>query len=181
MSNRLIKKYPNRRLYDTRTSTYITLADVKQLVLAHEGFQVVDAKSGDDLTRSILLQIILEEEAGGAPMFTSEALAQMIRFYGNAMQGVMGTTLESGIRAMVELQDSMRDQAKKIYGDNITSPTEMWAKLMSGQGPGVQNLMSSFIEHSRTLTEQMQERMQQQARTMFGHLYPGKDDDGKPR
>ena len=114
-------------------------------------------------------------------MFTSEALAQMIRFYGNAMQGVMGKTLESGIRAMVELQDSMRDQAKKIYGDNITSPTEMWAKLMSGQGPGVQNLMSSFIEQSRTLTEQMQERMQQQARTMFGHLYPGKDDDGKPR
>ena len=69
--SRLIKKYPNRRLYDTRTSTYITLADVKELVLAHEDFQVVDAKSGEDLTRSILLQIILEEEAGGAPMFTS--------------------------------------------------------------------------------------------------------------
>ena len=78
--NRLIKKYPNRRLYDTRTSTYITLADVKELVLKHEEFRVVDAKTGDDLTRSILLQIILEEEAGGAPMFTSDLLAQMIRF-----------------------------------------------------------------------------------------------------
>jgi len=88
--SRLIKKYPNRRLYDTRTSTYITLADIKQLVLAHEPFQVVDAKSGDDLTRAILLQVILEEEAGGAPMFSSELLSQMIRFYGNAMQGMMG-------------------------------------------------------------------------------------------
>ena len=70
---RLIKKYPNRRLYDTRTSSYITLADVKDLVLGNEQFQVVDAKTGEDLTRSILLQIILEEEAGGAPMFTSVA------------------------------------------------------------------------------------------------------------
>ena len=86
---RLIKKYPNRRLYDTRTSSYITLADVKDLVLANDEFQVVDAKSGEDLTRSILLQIILEEEAGGAPMFTSDLLAHMIRFYGNAMQGVI--------------------------------------------------------------------------------------------
>ena len=77
---RLIKKYPNRRLYDTQTSSYITLADVKELVLEHGSFQVVDAKSGEDLTRNILLQIILEEEAGGAPMFTSDLLSQMIRF-----------------------------------------------------------------------------------------------------
>jgi len=75
---RLIKKYPNRRLYDTRTSTYITLADVKQLVLGNEEFQVVDAKSGDDLTRAVLLQIILEEESGGSPMFTSDVLTQFI-------------------------------------------------------------------------------------------------------
>jgi len=67
---RLIKKYPNRRLYDTQTSTYITLADVKQLVLENESFKVVDAKSSEDLTRSILLQIILEEESGGMPMFS---------------------------------------------------------------------------------------------------------------
>ena len=92
-SLRLIKKYPNRRLYDTKTSSYITLADVKELVLKQETFQVVDAKSGDDLTRPILLQIILEEEAGGVPMFSSEVLSQLIRFYGNAMQGMMGSYL----------------------------------------------------------------------------------------
>lgn len=103
---RLIKKYPNRRLYDTQTSTYITLADVKQLVLANENFQVVDAKSGEDLTRSILLQIILEEESGGMPMFSSNMLAQIIRFYGHAMQGIMGSYLEKNIQAFMEISSA---------------------------------------------------------------------------
>ena len=72
---RLIKKYPNRRLYDTATSSYITLADVKKLVLQQVPFKVADAKSNEDLTRSILLQIILEEESSGAPMFSSDMLS----------------------------------------------------------------------------------------------------------
>lgn len=101
---RVIKKYPNRRLYDTRTSAYITLADVKALVLKHQDFQVVDARSGEDLTRSILLQIILEEEAAGVPMFSIDALAQMIRFHGSAMQGVMGKCLENSLKAFSEMQ-----------------------------------------------------------------------------
>ena len=84
---RVIKKYPNRRLYDTETSTYITLTDVRQLVMDSAHFLVVDAKTSDDLTRSILLQIILEEESGGAPMFTEAVLANIIRFYGNAKIG----------------------------------------------------------------------------------------------
>jgi polyhydroxyalkanoate synthesis repressor PhaR len=108
---RLIKKYPNRRLYDTQTSSYITLADVKELVLKTRIFQVVDAKSGEDLTRSILLQIILEEEAGGMPMFTSDLLSQMIRFYGNAMQGMMGKYLENNIKAFTDMQSKLQDQA----------------------------------------------------------------------
>jgi len=98
---RLIKKYPNRRLYDTATSSYITLADVKQLVLEQVVFKVIDAKSDEDLTRSILLQIILEEESAGAPMFTSDMLSQIIRFYGNAMQGMMGSYLEKNIQTFV--------------------------------------------------------------------------------
>jgi polyhydroxyalkanoate synthesis repressor PhaR len=91
---RLIKKYPNRRLYDTANSGYITLADVKLMVLENIDFQVIDAKSGDDLTRAILLQIILEEESGGLPMFSAEMLAQMIRFYGTAQQTMMGAYME---------------------------------------------------------------------------------------
>jgi polyhydroxyalkanoate synthesis repressor PhaR len=97
-AQRVIKKYPNRRLYDTDTSSYITLAEVKQLVMGNEPVVVKDAKTGEDLTRSILLQIILEEEAGGAPMFSEAVLANIIRFYGHAMQGYMGSYLEKNVQ-----------------------------------------------------------------------------------
>ncbi|HSO46279.1 MAG TPA: polyhydroxyalkanoate synthesis repressor PhaR, partial [Rhodoferax sp.] len=89
-AHRVIKKYPNRRLYDTRTSTYITLSEVKDLVMHSEPFEVVDAKTGENLTRSILLQIILEAETSGSPMFTAPVLESLIRFYGHAMQGFLG-------------------------------------------------------------------------------------------
>ena len=88
---RIIKKYPNRRLYDTAISSYITLEDVKRLVLEYEKFRVIDAKTKDDITRSILLQIISEEEEQGSPIFTTEVLAHIIRFYGDTLQGMMGT------------------------------------------------------------------------------------------
>src|SRR6202163_5036823 len=114
---RLIKKYPNRRLYDTKTSSYITLADVKQMVLKQEEFQVIDAKSGDDLTRQILLQIILEEESGGVPMFSSDMLANIIRYYGHAMQGMMGSYLERSISAFHEAQKRFQEQAQSLYGE----------------------------------------------------------------
>ena len=101
---RVLKKYPNRRLYDTRGSAYITLADVKDMVLKVEDFEVRDAKTGEDLTRSILLQIILDEESGGVPMFSAQMLSQMIRFYGHSMQGMMGAYLEKNLQTFVELQ-----------------------------------------------------------------------------
>ena len=182
MQTRLIKKYPNRRLYDTRTSTYITLADVKQLVLGHEDFQVVDAKTGDDLTRSILLQIILEEEAGGAPMFSSDVLAQMIRFYGHAMQSMMGKFLETNVKTVSGMQDALKEQAKSLYGEATPGTPDIWAQFMKMQGPSVQTLMGSYLEQSRKITEQMQEKMHQQTKAMFGGLYPGArgaDQDGK--
>jgi polyhydroxyalkanoate synthesis repressor PhaR len=115
-SQRVIKKYPNRRLYDTDTSTYITLAEIKQLVMDSEAFAVVDAKSGDDLTRSILLQIILEEEASGSPMFTAPVLSHIIRFYGHAMQGMMGGYLEKNIQALMEMQVPM---VQGVMGNNM--------------------------------------------------------------
>ncbi|MBC7916205.1 MAG: polyhydroxyalkanoate synthesis repressor PhaR [Rhodoferax sp.] len=104
---RIIKKYPNRRLYDTDTSTYITLTEIKQLVMDSEPFVVLDAKTGEDLTRSILLQIILEEEANGSPMFTAPVLSNIIRFYGHAMQGFMGGYLEKNMQALMDLQSPM--------------------------------------------------------------------------
>jgi len=171
---RLIKKYPNRRLYDTRTSTYITLTDVKELVLKHEDFRVVDAKSGEDLTRSILLQIILEEEAGGAPMFSSDILAQMIRFYGNAMQGMMGQYLENNVNAFAEMQKKLQDQAQHLYGDNSAMNKDLWSQFLNFQGPAMQHMMGAYVEQSRKMFQQMQDSVQEQTRKMFaGFQLPG--------
>lgn len=171
---RLIKKYPNRRLYDTRTSSYITLADVKELVLARDEFQVVDAKSGEDLTRSILLQIILEEEAGGAPMFTSDLLSHMIRFYGNATQGMMGKYLENNIKAFTEMQAKLQDQARSIYGENSPVSQDLWAQFLNFQGPALQSVMGAYVEQSRKMFDQMQEKIESQTRNMFtGFSFPG--------
>ena len=163
---RLIKKYPNRRLYDTQTSTYITLADVKQLVLEQEEFQVIDAKSGEDLSRQILFQIILEEESGGVPMFTAQMLAQIIRFYGNAMQGMMGSYLEKNIQAFIDIQGKLTEQSKAFYETNKIGP-EMWTQFVNMQAPMIQSMMSNYIEQSKNLFVQMQENMQNQARSMF--------------
>ena len=113
---RIIKKYPNRRLYDTDTSSYITLAEIKQLVMESEPCVVVDAKTGEDLTRSILLQIILEEEANGSPMFTAPVLSNIIRFYGHAMQGMMGGYLEKNMQALMEMQAPM---VQGVMGTNL--------------------------------------------------------------
>ena len=112
---RTIKKYPNRRLYDTANSGYITLADVKQMVLDLIEFQVIDAKTGDDLTRAILLQIILDEESGGMPMFSSEMLAQMIRFYGTAQQTIMGQYMEQNVKAFMAIQKKLQDQTRGMF------------------------------------------------------------------
>ena len=152
---RVIKKYPNRRLYDTQTSAYITLADVRQLVMDSARFAVLDAKTSEDLTRSILLQIILEEESGGAPMFTEAVLANIIRFYGNAMQGFMGAYLEQNVQGFMDLQVKMAEQAKGM------SP-ESWAKLMNVQSPLMKGMMGSYVEQSKDVFTQMQEQMQDQ-------------------
>ncbi|MCA3179953.1 MAG: polyhydroxyalkanoate synthesis repressor PhaR [Burkholderiaceae bacterium] len=174
-SSRLIKKYPNRRLYDTQTSAYITLADVKQLVLENEDFRVVDAKSDEDLTRSILLQIILEEEASGAPLFTSQMLSQIIRFYGHAMQGMMGAYLEKSMGAFVDIQNTFQEQSKAFYdGKNLPTSPELWAQFMQVQTPMMQGMMSHYIDQSKNLFVQMQEQMQQQARSVFQNFpFPG--------
>ncbi|ABR89915.1 PHB accumulation regulatory domain protein [compost metagenome] len=167
ISERLIKKYPNRRLYDTQTSSYITLADVKQLVLDSEQFSVLDAKTDEDLTRSILLQIILEEEANGSPMFSSAALSQIIRYYGHAMQGMMGSYLEKNIQAFIDIQNKLTENSKDLYEGKPFSP-EMWTQFMNVQGPIMQGMMSNYIEQSKSLFVQMQEQMQTQSKNMFG-------------
>jgi polyhydroxyalkanoate synthesis repressor PhaR len=156
---RAIKKYPNRRLYDTQTSSYITMADIKDMVMGCEQFVVLDAKSGEDLTRSILLQIILEEESAGVPMFSTQALAQIIRFYGNTMQGLMGNYLEKNIQSFIDLQSRLTENSV------IKNPLI--------QNPLMQNFMGGYIEQSRQMFNQMQEQMSKQAESIIGNLGAG--------
>jgi polyhydroxyalkanoate synthesis repressor PhaR len=179
---RLIKKYPNRRLYDTKTSSYITLVDVKQMVLKQEDFQVLDAKSNDDLTRQILLQIILEEESGSVPMFSSDLLSQMIRSYGGAMQGFMGSYLEKNVEAFQQMQKALQEQSNRIYGDNSRTSNELWSQFMNLQGPAMQSLMQAYMEQSQKMFAQFQDQLQSQARNMFtGFSFPGFPQPQQPK
>jgi polyhydroxyalkanoate synthesis repressor PhaR len=186
---RIIKKYPNRRLYDTETSSYITLADVKKLVLDHVAFRVEDAKSHEDLTRSILLQIILEEETAGAPIFSSDMLSQIIRFYGNAMQGMMGSYLEKNIQTFIDIQKRLQDQSRQLYGQNPMLNSEAWGEFVKMQGPAIQGLMGRYLEQSANAFLEMQQQLQTQTRNLFGGFpfpnftgakpEPGNDDSSK--
>ena len=148
----IIKKYPNRRLYDTSTSAYITLADIKKMVVGFKPFIVLDAKTSEDLTRSILLQIILEEESGGVPMFSAESLANIIRFYGHTMQSAMGRALEKNFQTMMEMQARFNEQRQTL------SP-EAWAQMMNPQSGLMQNWIGGYAEQSRSVYAQMQEQM----------------------
>ena len=156
---RVLKKYPNRRLYDTQSSSYVTLADVKQMVLEGAPFEVRDAKSGADLTRSILLQIILEEESAGVPMFSAETLSQLIRFYGHAMQGAMGSVLEQNMKAMAAMQ-------ARMLGGATAAP-------IAGIG-SLPNMMGSYLEQSQRLMAEMQEKFAQAPGSLFTGFAPPK-------
>ncbi|PJK08650.1 polyhydroxyalkanoate synthesis repressor PhaR [Lysobacteraceae bacterium NML95-0200] len=141
---RIIKKYPNRRLYDTDISSYITVEDVRQLIMDGEEFEVRDAKSGEDLTRQVLLQIISEQEQGGQPLLSNQLLSQLIRFYGDSLQGFMGNYLERSMQLFLEQQNQFRQQLGSMMGqapwsmlNQMTERNmEIWTqfqKFMAGQ------------------------------------------------
>jgi polyhydroxyalkanoate synthesis repressor PhaR len=152
--HRVIKKYPNRRLYDTKHSTYITLFDIKGLVMTQEPFVVIDVKSGEEITRSILMQIILEEESGGHPLFSTQSLMQMIRFYGNSLQGMMSPFLEQNLNQFVDLQNQYVLHCQKIGG--LSSP-ESWLSFINNRSSTeVMNPMQFFTNAGAQFWEQMQ-------------------------
>ncbi|MEV8519420.1 polyhydroxyalkanoate synthesis repressor PhaR [Dyella marensis] len=137
---RIIKKYPNRRLYDTEISSYITLEEVRQLVIDGETFEVRDAKSGDDLTRSVLLQIISEHEEKGQPMLSPQLLSHIIRFYGDSLQGFMGPYLERSLQVFLDQQQQFRNQLNSLLGqtpwsmlnDLTQRNMDAWKSMQSG-------------------------------------------------
>ena len=158
---RIIKKYPNRRLYDTITSSYITLSEVKQLVMKREPFEVRDVKTGEDITRSILLQIILEAEASGSPTFTAPVLESLISFYGHAKQGFLGGYLEKNIQSLIDVQTRFAEQSKGFT-------PEMWSQFSALQSPVLQALMGGTLDQSKSMLTQMQEQMHKQTDQLLG-------------
>jgi polyhydroxyalkanoate synthesis repressor PhaR len=130
-AERIIKKYPNRRLYDTELSRYITLADVRALVMQGTAFRVLDTSNDADITRSILLQIMLEEETGGEPLFSANMLAQIIRFYGGTMQGMFAHYLEQSLDAFARQQQQLAEgigsNPFELMGRMTERNLELWA------------------------------------------------------
>jgi len=163
-ATRVIKKYPNRRLYDTEISSYITLEDVRQLIIDGEEFEVRDAKTGEDLTRSVLLQIITEHEDRGTPMLSTQLLSQIIRFYGDSLQGFMGNYLERSMQLFLEQQSQFRSQLSNLLGQTP------WTML-------------------NQLTERNMDMWQKMQQSMLGNLRqppantppPAGERDGKPK
>jgi polyhydroxyalkanoate synthesis repressor PhaR len=163
---RVIKKYPNRRLYDTVESRYITLADVRRLVLERIDFLVIDKKTSEDITRAILLQVIADHEHGGEAVMSSDFLSQVIRSYGGAMQGLLGSYLEQSLKLFATQQQSLRDRFKTVAGGDLMEAVttvaqknyqrwrsvqeEIFRTLMSasGRGRGEANRMETKDEKS---------------------------------
>jgi len=130
---RTIKKYPNRRLYDTKVSRYITLADLHELVMQKVEFEVVDSNNGEDLTRSILLQIILEEESGGEPLFSADMLAHLIRLYGGTGQGMFARYLEESLLLFAKQQAQWQENLGANPMESMTKMArnnmQMWSDM----------------------------------------------------
>ena len=170
---RLIKKYPNRRLYDTKTSAYITLSDVKNQVLSGVGFKVIDAKSGEDLTRSILLQIIVEEESAGVPLLSTEFLSQIICFYGHTAQGMLGKYLELHINSFLDFQNKLQEQSDSFYVENNSQmQSNMWSQFLNFHGSAMQTMMLTYMDQSRKMAFQMQDQLKNQTNTIFSSIQP---------
>lgn len=162
-NQRIIKKYPNRRLYDTKTSSYITLAEVKQLVMESEPLLIRDAKTNEDLTRAILLQIILEEEAGGAPMFSEAMLANIIRFYGHAMQGFMGAYIEKNVQMFTDFQS-------KLAGSSQGLSPDAWKQFMNMQPQAMQSLMGGTWSSLKACSPKCRSRCKSRPSKCWGCL-----------
>jgi len=147
MALRIIKKYPNRRLYDTEISSYITVDDVRQLIVDGAEFEVRDAKTGEDLTRSVLLQIISEREGDGEPMLSTHLLSQIIRFYGDSMQGFMGRYLEQSLQVFLDQQAQFRQQMSGLLGQAPFAAQTPWA------------MMNQLTERNMELWQQFQKNL----------------------
>ena len=146
---RIIKKYPNRRLYDTEESKYITLEDIRKLVLSSTPFMVKDVKTEEDLTRTILLQIIIEQEDDGEPLFSTDALSHIIRFYGDSVQSVAGDYIQQSINLFVNQQKQIQEQHSSAVNTNpLSAMAEMTEKNMDMWKKMQENFFKSAMQNT---------------------------------
>ena len=153
---RVIKKYPNRRLYDTVESRYITLADVRKLVVDRIDFVVIDKKSQNDITRSILLQVIADQEHAGEPVMSRDFLSHIIRTYGGSLHGMIGSYLEQSVKLFVSQQREMRERGKSLGGSEFTADMASLANRNYQRWRSVQDEIYSTLVRAagRNLTEE---------------------------
>lgn len=146
---RVIKKYPNRRLYDTDISRYITLEEIRQLVLENVKFRVEDKRTHEDITRSILLQVIAEQEEGGNPIFTTDLLLFIIRYYGDPMQLSISRYLELSLRLFAQQQTHFTEQLRNMLGQ-AQQPMQVLKELADRQVPIWKSVRKEFIKNLAT-------------------------------
>lgn len=150
MATRVLRKYANRRLYDPSESRHVTLDEVRDIIVEGGSVRVEDAKTGEDLTRSILLQIIVEREAQGKPLLSADLLQQLIRFYGGAMQDFLGSYLERSVSAFVSQQESLQEQMMKLVADNpITDLTKRNLALWQELGENLVRSLDSATQNEK--------------------------------
>ena len=168
---RIIRKYANRRMYDIATSTYMTLEDIKQLILEGDPVQVIDIKTNDDITRGVLLQIILDGENSQSPILSNEFLFQIIRFYGKSFQPAVSPFLEQGIDLFRKMQRNFYTQVKDTYGkDNTPLGADLWKEFMDKQGPQMQESIRDYVQVNTNNFLQMQEQIQKQTEQIFNYM-----------
>jgi polyhydroxyalkanoate synthesis repressor PhaR len=155
---RVIKKYPNRRLYDTHISRYITLEEIRKLVLEHVRFRVEDKRTGEDITRSILLQVIAEQEEGGDPIFTTDLLEFIIRYYGDPMQNSIGRYLELSVQLFQEQQQQFTEQVRDLLGQ-APQPIQALVDLAERQVPIWRSVRAEFLRNLSTKAKSIRRRV----------------------
>jgi polyhydroxyalkanoate synthesis repressor PhaR len=168
---RIIKKYQNRRLYDTAISMYIVLSDVRDYIVEGEIVKVIDVKTEQDVTRSVLLQIVLEEEVSGAPMFSDDFLFQIIKFYGKALQPSVSPFLENGLDLFRKMQKQFYEQLNGNYtGANVTAGIDLWNDFLSKRNSQVESSIKDYIENSTDTFLKMQEKLKDQTESMLNYM-----------
>jgi polyhydroxyalkanoate synthesis repressor PhaR len=168
---RVIKKYQNRRLYDTATSTYVILEDIKQMIMDGDMIRVVDIKTEEDVTRGVLLQIISDQEANGKPIFSNDFLVQIIRLYGKAFQASLSPFLEHGIDLFRKVQKNFYGQIRDMYGkDKLSSGAMLWKEFMQQRGPQIETSIKEHVQHNTNSFLKMQEQFQLQTQNILEYI-----------